>query len=347
MYDAVFVLVEAFNKILRKKPDQFRNNIRRGQTVMTAASTSANASGLSNSGGLMAGSQNGGGGGGMGSGGGGSGSASRPLDCNTGKGWVTPWEHGDKISRYLRKVEIEGLTGDIKFNDDGRRVNYTLHVVEMTVNSAMVKVAEWSDEAGLQPLSAKYVRLKPHAEIEKNRTYIVTTVLEEPYIMEKRPIGGETLVGNDRFEGYCKDLADLLAKRLGINYEMRLVKDNLYGSENPKIQGGWDGMVGELVRREADIAIAAMTITAERERVIDFSKPFMSLGISIMIKKPVKQTPGVFSFMNPLSQEIWLGNNKNKTLPTKEYKSSCVLRPAIRQQEQQQPLKSANINFIE
>uniref|UniRef100_A0A1A9ZC13 Ionotropic glutamate receptor C-terminal domain-containing protein n=1 Tax=Glossina pallidipes TaxID=7398 RepID=A0A1A9ZC13_GLOPL len=170
----------------------------------------------------------------------------------------------------------------------------------------MVKVAEWSDDAGLQPLSAKYVRLKPHAEIEKNRTYIVTTLLEEPYIMLKRPVVGETLDSNDRFEGYCKDLADLLAKKLGINFEMRLVKDGTYGSENPNVRGGWDGMVGELVRREADIAIAAMTITAERERVIDFSKPFMSLGISIMIKKPVKQTPGVFSFMNPLSQEIWV-----------------------------------------
>lgn len=49
-----------------------------------------------------------------------------------------------------------------------------------------------------------------------------------------------------------------------------------------------------------------MTITSERERVIDFSKPFMSLGISIMIKKPVKQNPGVFSFLNPLSKEIWV-----------------------------------------
>lgn len=58
--------------------------------------------------------------------------------------------------------------------------------------------------------------------------------------------------------------------------------------------------------QEADIAIAPMTITAERERVIDFSKPFMTLGISIMIKKPVKQNPGVFSFLNPLSQEIWV-----------------------------------------
>jgi glutamate receptor, ionotropic, invertebrate len=60
------------------------------------------------------------------------------------------------------------------------------------------------------------------------------------------------------------------------------------------------------VLQEADIAIASMTITSERERVIDFSKPFMSLGISIMIKKPVKQKPGVFSFLNPLSKEIWV-----------------------------------------
>ncbi|XP_044734636.1 glutamate receptor 1-like [Chrysoperla carnea] len=258
MYDAVFVLVEALNKMLKKKPDLFRSNFRRGQM-------------LSN--------------------------GTRALDCNTSKGWVTPWEHGDKISRLLRKVEIEGLTGEIRFNDDGRRQNYTLHVVEMTVNSAMVKVAEWTDETGFTPVAAKYVRLKPQQQIEKNRTYIVTTIVEEPYVM---------ITDNNSFEGYCKDLADLISKRLDIQYELRIVKDGKYGAENPEMKGGWDGMVGELIRNEADIAIASMTITSERERVIDFSKPFMSLGISIMIKKPVKQKPGVFSFLNPLSKEIWV-----------------------------------------
>ncbi|XP_046391302.1 glutamate receptor 1-like isoform X3 [Ischnura elegans] len=267
MYDAVFVLVEAFHKLLRKKPDLFRGNFRRGQ--------------IFNNG-------------------------SRGLDCNISRGWVTPWEHGEKISKFLRKVELEGLTGEVRFNDDGHRQNYTLHVVEMTVNSAMVKVAEWSDEAGLTPIAAKYVRLRPHADIEKNRTYIVTTIVEEPYIMLRTPEPGENLTGNDRFEGYCKDLADLIAKKLEINYELRIVKDGNYGAENSDVKGGWDGMVGELVRKEADIAIASMTITSERERVIDFSKPFMSLGISIMIKKPVKQKPGVFSFLNPLSKEIWV-----------------------------------------
>lgn len=39
---------------------------------------------------------------------------------------------------------------------------------------------------------------------------------EEPYIMFRKPEPGEILAGNDRFEGYCKDLADLIAKKLGI-----------------------------------------------------------------------------------------------------------------------------------
>ena len=53
------------------------------------------------------------------------------------------------------------------------------------------------------------------------------------------------------------------------------------------------------------MAIAPLTITSIRERVLDFSKPFMNLGISIMIKKPEKQKPGVFSFMDPIDNYIW------------------------------------------
>lgn len=58
--------------------------------------------------------------------------------------------------------------------------------------------------------------------------------------------------------------------------------------------------------QKADVAVAPLTITLVREEVIDFSKPFMSLGISIMIKKPTKSKPGVFSFLDPLAYEIWM-----------------------------------------
>ena len=40
----------------------------------------------------------------------------------------------------------------------------------------------------------------------------------------------------------------------------------------------WSGIVGELVENRADLAVAPLTITAEREQVVDFTKPFMTFG---------------------------------------------------------------------
>ena len=48
--------------------------------------------------------------------------------------------------------------------------------------------------------------------------------------------------------------------------------------------GEWDGIVRQLIDRRADMAVASMTINYARESVIDFSKPFMNLGISILFK---------------------------------------------------------------
>lgn len=59
-------------------------------------------------------------------------------------------------------------------------------------------------------------------------------------------------------------------------------------------------------RQKADVCIAPLTITYEREKVVDFTKPFMNFGISIMIKKPEILKPGVFSFMEPLETKIWV-----------------------------------------
>ena len=39
-------------------------------------------------------------------------------------------------------------------------------------------------------------------------------------MMMRKTEGGEVLKGNDRFEGYCKDMMDLIAERLGITCEI-------------------------------------------------------------------------------------------------------------------------------
>lgn len=58
--------------------------------------------------------------------------------------------------------------------------------------------------------------------------------------------------------------------------------------------------------QEVDLAVAPLTITTERERVVEFSKPFMSMAVNIMVKKPSKHKPGAFSFLSPLSREVWI-----------------------------------------
>ena len=61
-----------------------------------------------------------------------------------------------------------------------------------------------------------------------------------------------------------------------------------------------------LFLQKADLAIADLSITYEREKAVDFSNPFMSLGVSILYRKPQKQAPELFSFMHPLSLDVWI-----------------------------------------
>uniref|UniRef100_A0A8D0H895 Glutamate receptor n=1 Tax=Sphenodon punctatus TaxID=8508 RepID=A0A8D0H895_SPHPU len=128
------------------------------------------------------------------------------------------------------------------------------------------------------------------------------TEKEDPYVMYKK--SDKPLYGNDRFEGYCLDLLKELSNILGFIYEVKLVSDGKYGAQNDK--GEWNGIVKELIDHKADLAAAPLTITYVREKVIDFSKPFMTLGISILYRKPNGTNPGVFSFLNPLSPDIWM-----------------------------------------
>lgn len=52
--------------------------------------------------------------------------------------------------------------------------------------------------------------------------------------------------GNDRYEGYCVELAAEIAKHVGYSYRLEIVSDGKYGARDPDTKA-WNGMVGELV----------------------------------------------------------------------------------------------------
>ncbi|XP_044145443.1 glutamate receptor ionotropic, kainate 4 [Bufo gargarizans] len=219
----------------------------------------------------------------------------KPLSCASAQ----IWQHGTSLMNYLRMVELEGLTGHVEFNSKGQRSNYDLKILQYT-KMGFQEIGQWHVTNGIS-MDKKYF-LQNVSDSLANKTLIITTILENPYLMLKPNY--QELEGNDRYEGFCVDMLQELSKILHFNYKIRLVVDGLYGV--PELNGTWNGMVGELISRKADLAVAGLTITAEREKVIDFSKPFMTLGISILYRVYMGRKPGYFSFLDPFSPGVWL-----------------------------------------
>uniref|UniRef100_A0A3Q1LR33 Glutamate receptor n=2 Tax=Bovidae TaxID=9895 RepID=A0A3Q1LR33_BOVIN len=221
------------------------------------------------------------------------------LQCNRHK----PWRFGTRFMSLIKEAHWEGLTGRITFNKtNGLRTDFDLDVISLK-EEGLEKIGTWDPASGLNMTESQKGKPANITDSLSNRSLIVTTILEEPYVLFKK--SDKPLYGNDRFEGYCIDLLRELSTILGFTYEIRLVEDGKYGAQDDA-NGQWNGMVRELIDHKADLAVAPLAITYVREKVIDFSKPFMTLGISILYRKPNGTNPGVFSFLNPLSPDIWM-----------------------------------------
>ncbi|MEQ2263976.1 Glutamate receptor ionotropic, kainate 5, partial [Xenotaenia resolanae] len=139
-------------------------------------------------------------------------------------------------------VEYDGLTGHIEFNSKGQRTNYTLKILEKHP-AGHKEIGTWYSN---NTLAMNSTSLDLNAsETLANKSLIVTTILENPYVMRKSNY--QDFHGNDQYEGFCVDMLRELADILKFSFKIKLVDDGLYGAPEPN--GSWTGMVGELINR--------------------------------------------------------------------------------------------------
>ncbi|CAF1192912.1 unnamed protein product [Adineta ricciae] len=230
------------------------------------------------------------------------------IDCRNNH--IQAWSAGQIYLENLLSTTFDGLTGHIQFsNATGQRTNYTLDVYRVTGNAMPKHIGYFRAPNTLEVTDDSSFRFRMSYD---NRTRLIVTILDEPFMMLKKSrndtltiknIERGTILDPSMVEGFCVDLAYAIChEKLQLPYKFLI--ETKYGNEVQK--GVWNGMIGALVNRDADLSIASLTINGAREKAVDFSKPFIDLGISIMIRKPEKQKPGVFSFMAPLSKEIWI-----------------------------------------
>ncbi|XP_039496284.1 glutamate receptor ionotropic, kainate 2 isoform X2 [Drosophila santomea] len=205
------------------------------------------------------------------------------------------WNDGISLYNQINGAITDGLTGNVNFVD-GRRSIFKLDILKLK-QEKIQKVGYWQPDGGVNISD-------PTAFYDSNIaniTLVVMTREERPYVMVKED---QNLTGNIRFEGFCIDLLKAIATQVGFQYKIELVPDNMYGVYIPETNS-WNGIVQELMERRADLAVASMTINYARESVIDFTKPFMNLGIGILFKISDRAQTKFFSFIAPFAVEIW------------------------------------------
>ncbi|XP_034829301.1 glutamate receptor ionotropic, kainate 2-like [Maniola hyperantus] len=212
------------------------------------------------------------------------------------------WTFGSTLINHVRTMELDGLTGMIKFDEEGFRSEVEVDVLEVMAHG-FEKIGSWTAEDGF----VESRKIVPPVEQEKSESmkgkhFIVLTALSAPYGMLKE--SSKKLEGNDRYEGFGIEIIEELAKMNEFNYTFDIQADGVYGSYDSKT-GKWNGMMEKIMDGRADFAITDLTITAARQKAVDFTSPFMNLGITILYKKPTKQPPDLFSFISPFSYQVW------------------------------------------
>ncbi|KAI7804857.1 putative glutamate receptor ionotropic, partial [Triplophysa rosa] len=209
-----------------------------------------------------------------------------------------PWNGGWSMLDTIQKGRISGLTGLMDFRSNGANSHIQFEILgtsySETFGKDVKRLATWDSDRGL------------NGSLRENRaeqgmhgvTLKVVTLLEEPFVMVAENILGQP----KRYKGFSIDVLDALAKVLGFKYEMYQVADAKYGS--PQANGSWNGMIGELIGKRADVAISAITITPERENVVDFSKRYLDYSVGILMSK-TEERLSIFSLLAPFDLAVW------------------------------------------
>ncbi|KAK3583442.1 hypothetical protein CHS0354_025574 [Potamilus streckersoni] len=162
------------------------------------------------------------------------------------------------------------------------------HAVNYT--SSTIETLEWIRPTGrdFSPIGyidfagnvTIYSDIFPNTKYKFNkRKFVVSTLQYGPFVIKATDPNGTVSYG-----GMCIDLLEQLSYTLNFTYNLVEPPDGVFGSVSP--DGRWNGLVGQLERREVDMVVAMLTDQPERKGIMDFTYPFYYDYTTVLLKKP-------------------------------------------------------------
>ncbi|XP_073447307.1 glutamate receptor ionotropic, NMDA 3A [Aquarana catesbeiana] len=251
---------------------------------------------------------------------------------------------GEYLSRFLVTTTFSGLSGHIKVKDSSV-INSENHYFIWNLqhdpigNPMWTRLGSWQNEKiimdyGLWPDQAQ--RHRSHFQQPPRLHLRVVTLIEPPFVFTRNvdddgqcpagqlcldPMTNDSTVLDSLFEslqggndtvpieykkccyGYCIDLLEKLAEDMNFDFDLYIVGDGKYGAFK---SGHWTGLVGDLLSGAAHMAVTSFSINTARSQVIDFTSPFFSTSLGILVRTKDTAAP-IGAFMWPLHWTMWLG----------------------------------------
>ncbi|XP_017554592.1 glutamate receptor, ionotropic, N-methyl D-aspartate 2B, genome duplicate b isoform X1 [Pygocentrus nattereri] len=230
----------------------------------------------------------------------------------------------NEVLRYLMNVTFEGR--NLSFSEDGYQMHPKLVIILLDKERQWDRVGKWENGS----LTMKYhvwprFELYSDAEEREDDHLSIVTLEEAPFVIveDVDPLSGTCMrntvpcrkqlkaqnqTGDSGIyikrccKGFCIDILKKIAKTVKFTYDLYLVTNGKHGK---KVNGTWNGMVGEVVAKNAHMAVGSLTINEERSEVIDFSVPFIETGISVMVSRS-NGTVSPSAFLEPFSADVWV-----------------------------------------
>ncbi|XP_069777366.1 glutamate receptor ionotropic, NMDA 3A [Narcine bancroftii] len=251
---------------------------------------------------------------------------------------------GQFLSRFLANTSFDGVTGYIRVTDPSVITSdshyYIWNLQLDPVGKPMwTRLGRWHEgkvvmDHGIWP---NKLQKQKNGSGHPSRLHLrVVTLIEHPFVFTRSvdddghcPAGQLCLdaltndsaaiqslfeklkSGNDSVPleykkccyGYCIDLLEKLAEDMNFDFDLYIVGDGKYGGWK---NGRWTGLVGDLLSSAAHLAVTSFSINSARSKVIDFTSPFFSTSLGILVRARDTAAP-IGAFMWPLHWSMWVG----------------------------------------
>uniref|UniRef100_A0A672HAA6 Glutamate receptor n=1 Tax=Salarias fasciatus TaxID=181472 RepID=A0A672HAA6_SALFA len=235
-------------------------------------------------------------------------------------------KHSDNNTLFRNMLNVTWERRDLSFNNQGFLSNPSMVIIALDRERLWDKVGTYA-RGILQvryPIWPRYGSFLEHVSDDRHLT--VATLEEHPFVMVENVDPGtgtcvrntvpcrrqsnhtESIIGHTESytklccKGFCIDILKKLSKTIKFSYDLYLVTNGKHGK---LVRGIWNGMIGEVVYKRADMAIGSLTINEERSEIIDFSVPFVETGISVMVARS-NGTVSPSAFLEPYSPAVWV-----------------------------------------